>query len=198
MSTLLARGHDLALFNGKLWETRRRERFLGEGDGFPANELKPMATQGAARPIPPQERSRRRQGWRQQLRGQSGSGKRISRQRPKHGADPSWLFGGRMLLTLLPKRATAAKVNTTSIQHAQRAIVFGSALLRIEGLVSRAAQGAVGLQRKSGARKPAGKRAFGPLRRTIDHRSGWFTGRGGEAAWAGANTVVRTTAGVRC
>ena len=83
-----------------------------------------------------------------------------------------------MLLTLLPKRATAAKANTTSIQHAQRAIVFGSALLRIERLGSLAAQGAVGLLRKSGARKPAGKRAFGPLRRTIDHRSGWFTGSG--------------------
>src|SRR5579859_329328 len=65
----------------------------------------------------------------------------------------------------------------------------GSAFLRVERSVGRAAQGTVGLQGKSGARKAAGKRAFGPLRRTIDHRSGWLTGSG----WR--NRVSRGTFG---
>jgi hypothetical protein len=50
-----------------------------------------------------------------------------------------------MLLTLLPKWATATKANATSIQHAQGTIMFWPTFLRIEWLVSWAAQGAVEL-----------------------------------------------------
>jgi hypothetical protein len=41
-----------------------------------------------------------------------------------------------MLVTLLPKRAPATKANAASRQHAQRAIVFRSALVRVERAVS--------------------------------------------------------------
>ena len=67
--------------------------------------------------------------------------------------------------------------------------MFGSALLRVKRVGSRATQGAVGLQGESRARKPTGKRAFGPLWGAIDHRRGWLAGRD----WR--NHVSRSTFG---
>src|SRR5712664_3199963 len=144
MGTLLAGQQRFAILRKRL---RQASRLPGEGGSFAAQELKPVAAQRAARPIPPEEgsirrqRERRRQGWR-------GRGReRIRRQRPEHGTDPARFLGGRMLLTLLPQEASMAEANATRVQHAQRAIVFRSALLRVEGTISRAAQRAVGLQR---------------------------------------------------
>src|SRR5579875_343150 len=144
---------------------REMGRLPGKRDRFSPNELKPVAAQRATRPIPPEERRGRRQQWWQRRRGQSRIRKRINGQRPEHGTDTARFLGGGMFLTLLSQGAGPTIPNATSIQDAQRAIVFGSALLCVERAVSGAAQGTVGLQGKSGARKPSSKGAFGPLRR---------------------------------
>lgn len=67
---------------------------------------------------------------------------------PKHGAHPSRFFGRGMFLTLLPQGASAAIANASSIQDAQRAIMFKWAFLRVERAISGAAQRSIGLQRK--------------------------------------------------
>src|ERR1700730_3614034 len=107
-------------------------RLPGEDHAFTTDELKPVSAQMAARPIAPEQGSRRRQrGWR--WRGwRKRSRERIRLNGPKHGADPSRFFGRGAFLTLFPQRAHATMANPSSIQHAQGAIVFGSAFLSIE------------------------------------------------------------------
>src|SRR5258708_35064080 len=84
-----------------------------------------------------------------------------------------------MFLTLLPQRAGTAMANAPGIQDAQRSITFRSTFLRVKGVISGTAQGAIGLQGKSRARKAAGKRASCPVGRYIDHTDGGLTAAAG-------------------
>jgi len=137
-----------------------------------------VAAHRETRPIEPEQGSGWRQGGNRRQGWHSRSRERIRRQRLEDGTDAAWFFGGWMFLTLLAQGTNTAEANAACIQDAQRAIVFGSALLRVKGMISGTAQGAVGLQRKRRARKTAGKRAFGPLWRTIDDRRGWLAAGG--------------------
>jgi hypothetical protein len=130
-------------------------RLPGKGDCFSSNELKPVAAQRATRPIPPEQRRRRWQRWWQRRRGQSRSHKRINRQRPEDGTDPARFFGGGMFLTLLTQGTNAAEANATRVQHAQRAIVFRSAFLRVERPGSLAAQGSDSIQPRFAPTSPS-------------------------------------------
>lgn len=102
----------------------------------------------------------------------------VRREGPEHSTDAARLVGGGMFVTQLPERTRAAGANATRRHDAHRSIMFGPALVRGERAISGAAQGAIGLQRKSGARKPSSERACSPLRRTRSYRpgSGWLTG----------------------
>jgi hypothetical protein len=167
MSALLASQRSITILKGR---DRRALSFPGKGDGFPSDESKPVSTKMTARPIPPEKGSRRRH-RRRRRRGLSRGRKRISPDGPKHSTHATRFFGGGMFLTLLAQWAGTAIPDAPSIQDAQRAIVFWSAFLRVERAISGTTQGSIGLQRKSRARKTAGKGTFGPLRRAI-HDSG--------------------------
>lgn len=152
----------------------QRSRLPGEGGRVSAHERKDASAQRAARPLSPEKRRGcgQRDRWGSRRR---GSGQRISRNGPNHGADPTRRCGGRMLVTRLPERAPATKADAASRHDGQRAIVFRSTLVRGKRTISGTTQGAVRVEGKSRTRKPARTRACGPLRRTRDHRRGWLT-----------------------
>src|SRR5713101_4338676 len=87
--------------------------------------------------------------------------------RPENGTDPSRLAGRFLFLTLLAQRARTAVTDACSIQQAQGAVPFESALLRVEGMTSRTAQRSIRLERKICACKSFRVRLTGPLRRSI-------------------------------
>jgi hypothetical protein len=58
MSALLTSQQSFTLLKGRL---RLAGKLPGNGDHFPSDKLKPVSAEMAARPITPEERSRRRQ-----------------------------------------------------------------------------------------------------------------------------------------
>lgn len=145
------------------------------------DESKPVSAQMAARPISPEEGSRRKdrrqrgRWWRSRQRRRR---ERIGRKGPNHGTPSSRFFGGGMFLTLLTERADPTRANTPSIQDAPRPLVFGATFLDVERAISGTAQGSSGVQRKGRAREPSGKGPFCPLWRTIHHGGSRFADRG--------------------
>jgi hypothetical protein len=142
---------------------------------FAADDLEPCASDATARPVFPHQRSKRKC-----LRG--GVDRRRSIREdgfewPEHGAHPPRLDALPAHLTLSSQGTGATMADASSIQDPKGAIALGSALLWIEGTISGATQGPIGLQGKSGTGKASGKRRTGPLGRTILHLRRGFLSR---------------------
>jgi hypothetical protein len=90
------------------------------------------------------------------------------------------------------------------IQEPEGTIAFGTSFLQIEGMIGRATQRLIWLWSKCGARKTMGKGGPGPLWWAIrDRRRSTSAGsntavEGTSASRAGANSVVRSSAGASC
>src|SRR5262249_8359245 len=137
-------------------------------DCLATEQLQPHSPDAAPWPVAPEHRSggtwcASRIGRRQAIRVRRGKW-------PQDRTDPSWLERGAALLAQCPQRAGATMANTRGIQEPQRAIAFGTALLEIEGMVSRTPQAPVRLRGKCEAREPMRKRWASPLRWTVRDR----------------------------
>jgi hypothetical protein len=124
MSALGSRHH---LLGGHCHRLLRGCGFHRHHHGLGADHFEPVASDVATWPIVPQHRQTR--GWRlwgdQRCRGKH----LVRRDRPKNGADLSWLSRGGGFLTLRAKRTRTAMAEASPIDNAQRAIALRSALL---------------------------------------------------------------------
>ena len=126
MSALCSRHH---LLGGHCHRLLHGCGFHRHHHGLGADHVEPVASDVATWPIVPQHRQTR--GWR--LRGDQRCRCRgeylVGRDRPKDGADLSWLSRGCGFLTLRAKRTRTAMAEARTIDNAQRAIALRSALL---------------------------------------------------------------------
>jgi hypothetical protein len=153
---------------GESWLGRRggRRRQGTKQDRLSAEQGQPVPAKAGPGPIAPQERetswcgSRFKQGWRG-----------LGRERPEHRTHAPGLAGvGAIALTVGAEVTGPTVGNSGSIQHAQAALAFRATFLGIQGMVSRATQGAIPLRLESLARKATPLSRARPLRRPIGDR----------------------------
>ncbi|SRR5579883_1039713 len=146
-----------------------------QANRFTANDLEPGSSNATARPVFPQQRSKRKGGRgilprRRSIRGDGFQG-------PQHGAHAPRLDALAALLTLSAQGTGAAMADASGIQDAKGAIALRSALLWIERTISGATQRSIRLQGKSGTGKATGKGRTSPLGRAIlNLRRGFASG----------------------
>ena len=146
-----------------------------QANRFAANDLEPGSSQMAARPVFPQYRSEREglsKVW-QRRRGIREDGL----QGPKDRTHPARLDAGAAFLTLRAQGTAATMTDASGIQDAKGTIALRSALLWVEGMISRAAQRPIRLQGESGTRKASGKGRTCPLGGTILDWRWWVLSR---------------------
>ncbi len=155
---------------GRIGGTGDGERLaqLGQDRRFATDDLEPGASDATTWPVTPEHW--RTRWWVGHRFAQRGDGRGRGIDRPQHGAHPARFERGAAFLTLCPQGTGAAMADACGIQDPQGAISLGTPFLRIQWVIGRTAQGAIGLRSKRRPRKAMRKGWAGPLGWSIDDR----------------------------
>ena len=125
----------------RCWGGHRHHHLLG------AHHFQPGAPDVATWPVSPKHWATTggRRWCENRCRGKNLGG----RDRPEHGADPSWLFRVPVFQARGAEVTGAAIPDASGIHHTRGAIALGSSFLRIERMMGGAEQLAIRLERKS-------------------------------------------------